>query len=159
DGLGAGGWSPPLADEAAASELHEDMWARLETVDTFIFGRVTYELWRRFWPACATSPSSTAFEKTFSRFVESVEKIVVSTTLTSVDWQGASLVTGDVAKEIARRREQPGKDMAIVGGPTVAQTFNRLNLIDEYRLYVHPTIVGQGTAVLGGLQSPRALRM
>jgi dihydrofolate reductase len=66
---------------------------------------------------------------------------------------------GDIADEVAALKKQPGKNMAIVGGPKIAQAFTRLNLIDEYHLYLHPTLVGEGTSMLGGLRSPRELRL
>src|SRR5580658_3642804 len=160
DGVSARGWSPPIADEVAASEVHEAMWEELKSIDTFIFGRVNYELWKKVWPPLATSPSSSEFEKRFSRLTDSVRKLVISTTLKSVDWPHSgdiSLVTGDISKEIGRVKEEPGKNLAIVGGPKIAQTFTKLGLIDEYHLYVHPTIVGEGTTLLGGLRSPRQL--
>lgn len=162
DGVSARGWSPPIADEAAASEVHEDMWEELKSVDTFIFGRVNYELWKKVWPTLATSPSSSEFEKRFSRFTDSVKKVVFSTTLKSVDWPSPadiSLVAGDIAKEIGRLKQQSGRNLAIVGGPNIAQTFTKLNLIDEYHLYVHPTILGEGTTLLGGLRGPRQLQL
>jgi dihydrofolate reductase len=162
DGVSARGWSPPIADEVAASEVHEAMWEELKSIDTFIFGRVNYELWKKVWPPLATSPSSSEFEKRFSRLTDSVRKLVISTTLKSVDWPHSgdiSLVTGDISKEIGRVKEEPGKNLAIVGGPKIAQTFTKLGLIDEYHLYVHPTIVGEGTTLLGGLRSPRQLRL
>jgi dihydrofolate reductase len=159
DGVGARGWSPAVADEAAASELHEDMWEDLKSIDTFIFGRVTYELWKNFWPAQATNPSSSEFEKRFSKFADAVKKVVFSTTLKSVDWQNTSLASGDISEEIRRLKQQPGKNLAIVGGPKIAHSFTKLNLIDEYHLYVHPTIVGEGTTLLGGLRSPRQLHL
>jgi dihydrofolate reductase len=157
DGVSARGWSPPIADEAAASEVHEDMWEELTSIDTFIFGRVNYELWKKVWPPLATSPSSSEFEKRFSSFTDSVNKLVFSTTLKSVDWQRSSLATGDIATQIGQLKQQSGKNLAIVGGGKIAQTFTKLNLIDEYHLYLHPTIVGEGTTLLGGLQSPRQL--
>jgi dihydrofolate reductase len=162
DGMGARGWSPPVADEAAASELHEDMWEDVQSIDTFIFGRVNYELWKKVWPTLATSSSSSEFEKRFSRFTDAVKKVVFSTTLKSVDWPSSSdisLATGDISKAIGQLKRAPGKNLAVVGGPKLAQTLTKLNLIDEYHLYVHPMIVGEGTPLLGGLQTPRQLHV
>jgi dihydrofolate reductase len=160
DGVGAHGWSPPIADEAAASELHEDMWKNLKSVDTFIFGRVNYNLWKEVWPPLATSPSSSEFEKRFSRITDDMKKIVVSSTLKSVDWPSSadiSLITEDVSKEIGELKQQTGKDMVIVGGPKIAQTFTKLNLVDEYHIYLHPMLMGEGTTLLGGLPGTRRL--
>ncbi len=159
DGVAAEGWIPYVGDETAASELHEDMWEQLRMVDTFLFGRVNYQLWKRVWPPLATSPSSSQFEKDFSRFTDRVRKIVFSKTLKAVDWKNTSLVTGSIPREISRMKSEPGKNMAIVGGPGIAQTFTKLDLIDDYHVYLHPFILGRGKTLLGGLRSPRELKL
>jgi hypothetical protein len=67
DGIGAAGWVPLVADNAAASEMLDDTWEETQSVDTFIFGRTSYEVWKNFWPSCATSPTSTEYQKRLTR--------------------------------------------------------------------------------------------
>ena len=56
-------------------------------------------------------------------------------------------------------KSEPGKNMAIVGGPGIARTFTKLDLIDDYHVYLHPFILGRGKTLLGGLRSPRELKL
>jgi dihydrofolate reductase len=63
------------------------------------------------------------------------------------------------ADEVAHLKAQSGKNMVLVGGPKIAQALTRVNLIDAYHLYMHPTLIGEGTSVLGGLRSPRPMRV
>ena len=120
DGVSARGWSPPIADEAAASEVHEDMWEEVKSIDTFIFGRVNYDLWKKVWPPLATSPSSSEFEKRFSRLTDSARKLVFSTTLKSVDWPHLSppAPAGPISAGIAGARVRPSAVLLTAsGGP------------------------------------------
>lgn len=159
DGIGAEGWIPRIDNEVDAGELHDEMWSQLKAIDTFLMGRRCFQLWERVWPPLAADPRSSEFEKDFSRFTDRTQKVVFSRTLKSVGWQNSRLVTGNVAAEVARMKQQPGKSMAIVGGPSIAQTFSELGVIDEYLLWLHPVILGKGTPLLGALDEPRALKL
>ena len=83
--------------------------------------------------------------------------IVFSTTLEKVDWN-SRLVRGNIAEEVAKLRLQPGKEMS-VGGPTLASSFMRLGLIDEYRLVVHPVVLGGGTPFFPELDEKIGLQL
>ena len=157
NGIGSEGWAPSVEGSTDFQDLYDDMWNYLKSVDTYLLGRKCYQLWERVWPPLAKDPSSSGLEKKFSRFTDQIQKVVFSKTLKSVSWANSTLVTGDLSEEIARMRARKGKDMAIVGGPGIAQTFTRLGLIDEYRLWLHPTILGYGTSLLGVPPESRSL--
>lgn len=152
NGIDAGGW-------ALTTDLIEELWTLLDAIDTFIMGRVTFEMWESYWPQQANNPSSNDFQKRFSVFVDQIQKIVVSTTLKSVKWQNSRIITGDLTTEISRLKKLPGKHIAVVGGPGIAQTFTKLNLLDEYQMYIDPTIYGPGKSVLGILDEKRQLEI
>lgn len=76
--------------------------------------------------------------------MNSLPKVVFSRTLTKVEWN-SRLASGDVADEVKRLKQQPGKDLALFGSATLASTLMRLGLIDEYRLLVSPVVLGSGT--------------
>jgi len=158
DGIGAEGWIPNVADKTEQDELYDDMREDLRSIDTFLFGRVSYDIWKKYWPPMATE-SNSEFEREFSRFTDSVRKVVFSKTLKAVDWENSSLVKGSIPRTISRMKSEPGKNMAIVGGIGIAQTFTKLDLIDEYHLYLHPWILGDGKTLLGGIRSPRELKL
>lgn len=157
DGYGADGWLPPVTRGKDVEEAHEEVRRQLASVDTFLFGRVSFELWQDVWPALADNPRSSAFEKEFSRLNERMRKVVYSHTLKSVAWDNSRLVNGSLADDVAQMKRAPGGDLAIVGGPRIARAFGELGLIDEYRLWIHPTIIGSGTLLLGSQGKPRDL--
>lgn len=159
DGFGAGGWTPSRARPEDEGEMFDEVWRQLETVDTFLFGRVSFEIWQRAWPPLATDSKSSAFEQRFSRYVDDIQKVVYSRTLESVSWRNARLVTGSIAEDIARMKRTPGRDMIIAGGSRIAAAFGGLGLIDEYHLWLHPTILGHGEPLLGKVKERKDLRL
>ena len=110
--------------------------------DVGVYGRVTYELMARFWPTADKDPSSTAPMVEFARIWRDTPKIVFSRTLERADWN-TTVVRDVVAEEVMELKAQPGGDMGL-GGADIAAAFRRHDLIDEYRLYVHPILIGQG---------------
>ena len=141
-------WSMPTPQDEEAR--WKDVFDMLSTVDTVLMSRVIYQGFREYWPAAATNPSSSTFEKQFSRWLDDAPKVVFSRTLDSVDWVNARLVKGDAGKEIARLKQQPGKNFVIWGGAIFPQALMKLGLIDEYRINVHPVILGSGKALFAG---------
>ena len=134
-------WGTPTF---GAAENWKHVFEMLSTVDTVLMSRVIYELFKAFWPAQATNPSSSDSEKEFSRWLDNTPKVVFSKTLTSVDWMHSRLVTGDVGTEIALLKQQPGKNLVLWGGSRFPQALMNLGLIDEYRINVHPVVLGSG---------------
>jgi dihydrofolate reductase len=128
-----------LVDE----ELHAFFNDGAREMSAFLYGRRMYELMAGYWPTAEADPSATPAKLDFARIWRDTPKVVFSKTLERVDWN-SRLVRGDAAGEVARLKAQPGLDMG-VGGPTIAATLMRLGLVDEYRLFVHPVILGAGT--------------
>jgi dihydrofolate reductase len=124
-------------------ELHTDFNQRLGAMGAFLDGRVTYELMAEFWPTADQDPASTAPMVEFARIWRDMPKIVYSRTLDKADWN-STVVRDVVPEEVRELKAQPGGDLAL-GGATLADTFRRLDLIDEYRIYVHPVLIGRGT--------------
>jgi dihydrofolate reductase len=130
-------WSAP--DE----ELHRfhNEQAR-ETMGAHFYGRRLYEV-MRYWETVEENPSAPEYELEFARIWKATPKVVFSRTLEKVEGN-ARLVRDNLAEEVATLKEQPGKDMG-VGGAGLASSFMKLDLIDEYRLFVHPVVLGAGT--------------
>jgi dihydrofolate reductase len=135
-------WAMPT--EFGEEESWADVFDMLSTVDTVLMSRVIYQGFKEYWPAAATSPTTTKFEKEFSHWLENKPKIVFSKTLDQVDWTNARLVKGDLEKEIALLKQAPGKNFIIWGGSIFPQALMKLGLIDEYWIDVHPLILGKG---------------
>jgi dihydrofolate reductase len=124
-------------------ELHSFFNDEAREMSAFLYGRRLYQLMTDHWPTAEADPSATPAMLEFARIWKDKPKIVLSRTLERVDWN-SRLVRDDAAQEVARLKAQPGFDMS-VGGPKTASTLMRLGLIDEYRLFVHPVILGAGT--------------
>jgi dihydrofolate reductase len=129
-------WSAP--DE----ELHRFHNQQTRELGAHFCGRRLYEE-MVYWETADQNPSAGEAELEFARIWQNLPKIVFSTTLEKVEGN-ARLAGGGVAEEVAELREQPGKDLA-VGGAGLASSFTKLGLIDEYRLFVTPVVLGGGT--------------
>ena len=121
-----------------------------------LYGRRMYELMSSYWPTGATDPDATEPMRDFARIWAATPKIVFSSSLDSVDYN-SRLVRGDIAEELARVRKEFDGDMD-VSGATLAASFIRRGLVDEYRLLVHPVVLGAGTRFFPEVASPIPLR-
>ena len=128
-------WNEPYFDEEMAAYVRE----QFEGVDTLLFGRVTYQWFAQFWPNQGVKDSPGEAEK-----MNSIKKIVFSRTLEKAEWNNSSIVRDNIAGEISRLKEQQGANLSIDGSPTLIHSFNKLGLIDEYRIRVHPVVLGSG---------------
>jgi dihydrofolate reductase len=97
-----------------------------------------------YWSTQPTA-ESTETEREHATWVNAVDKIVVSTTLHSADWNNTRLVSGNLADEFGRLKETEGGTIAIYGSPQLVHSFLALGLIDEFRIVVHPIVIGRGT--------------
>jgi dihydrofolate reductase len=136
-------WSAP--DE----ELHRFHNQQMREIGAHLCGRGLYEE-MVYWETAEENPSAAEHELEFAGIWKSMPKIVFSKTLEKVEGN-ARLVRGGVAVEVAKLKEQPGKDLA-VGGAGLASTFIKLGLIDEYRLFVSPVVLGGGTPYFPALE-------
>ena len=137
----------PEYNEAGSGDGGEgpEMWSsHLDSTDTLLLGRKTYEKWANFWPGQGSLPSATPFLKRFSQYADMVEKVVFSKTLKSADWPRSRIVRGDIGEEIARLKSRPGKDMVLGGGSRLAQSFLERDLADDLYVTLSPSIVGRG---------------
>ena len=126
-------WTGPFWDEQL-SELQADY---LYSSDALVLGRVTYEGFAASWPSMEESTGE------FGRKMNSMPKFVASLTLDRADWN-ATIIPGNVGGEIESLKAQPGGDLLIYGSGTLVDELTRRGLIDEYRLMIHPVVVGAG---------------
>jgi dihydrofolate reductase len=138
-------------------ELHAHFNDELRTMGAFLDGRVTYELMAGFWPTADTDPSSTGPMVEFARIWRDMPKIVYSRTLERADWN-TTIVRDVVVDEVMELKEQPGRDL-VLGGADLAATFMRHDLIDEYRLYVHPVVIGRGKPLFRASDAKISLKL
>ncbi len=144
-------WSYP--DE----ELHRHFNEQEATIDLHLYGRRLYENMAAFWPTADENPAAPSAEIEYARIWKDMKKIVFSRTLKTVGWN-SQLASGDIAEVVNRLKAQPGNDMS-VGGAGLASEFMQLGLIDEYRLYVHPVVLGGGKPMFPHLRERINLRL
>lgn len=136
------------------AEFNEFAIEQLKSVDTILFGRATYEGMASYW----TSPQALTDDPIVAGLMNGTPKIVFSRTLEKADWRNTRLVKGDAGGEIKRLKQQPGKDMIILGSSGLAVSLVNQGHIDEYRIMVHPVILGAGKSLFEGLQERRKLK-
>jgi dihydrofolate reductase len=136
-------WSAP--DE----ELHRFHNQRVREIGAHLLGRRLYEV-MLYWETAEENPAASDYELEFARIWKAIPRIVFSKTLEKVEGN-ARLVRDDVAGEVARLKQEPGKDLA-VGGAGLASTLINMGLVDEYQLFVSPVVLGGGTPFFPSLE-------
>jgi dihydrofolate reductase len=123
-------------------EVHRHFNEWLATAGAFLDGRVTYELMAGYWPTADQAPGASASTIEFARIWRDMPKIVFSRTLEQAGWN-TTIAREVVPEEIEKLKAQPGGDL-VIGGAGLAAAFRAHDLIDEYRIYVHPVLLGRG---------------
>lgn len=151
DGYVSGG---PEEDIGGGGPQHPEVAAR--TMDWIIhagahaMGRVTYGEMSGFWPT-SNDP--------YAKPMNEIPKIVFSKTLTHADWATTTIARGELADEVATIKSQPGDDVIVYGGYTLAQALTRADLVDEYRLITRPVALGSGEPMFKDLSAGRRLEL
>ena len=122
--------------DAFDEDMGAAMQAILDSQDSMLLGRATYQEWAAYWPTSTDEP--------FATWVNTLPKYVVSRTLTQVDWQNSTLVQGDLSEAIGRLKEEEGKTIGVAGSPTLVRSLLGLGLLDQLILMVHPVVAGSG---------------
>ncbi len=127
-------------DQWQFDNFDEDMLAgmtsQIGAQDAVLLGRVTYQEWAPFWPTSTDEP--------YASFINNTPKYVVSTTLDKVEWKNSTLIKGNLTEEIAKLKQQPGKNIGVSGSPTLVRSLLQNDLLDELMLMIHPVVVGKG---------------
>jgi len=134
-------------------------------VDTFVLGARMYPDYGEYWEPIYSHPDRvppfqdrlpSKSEIAYAKLAAKTPHVILSTTLKNVSWPAASQIVRDVA-ELVPLKNRPGKNMYVVGGATLVASLLNADLIDELRLIVHPTILGRGQALFGGVNNRRLL--
>lgn len=113
-------------------------------------GRVTYEGMASVWPTATGE---------YARHMNAIPKVVFSKSLSRADWDTTTIARGDLGEEVAKLKAQPGGDIIVYGGFTLAQALTRANLVDEYRLVTRPVALGSGEPMFKDLPVGRRLEL
>lgn len=149
-------------------ERHEDvLLALMRQVDAMLFGRVSYELLARYWPTAGAATADeapggfTTAERAneFARLMNTIPKIVVSHTPHELPWGPAECIHGDVVGALRKRKAEDGGDLVLFAGAGLATTLIDADLVDEYRLMVHPIVLGKGLPLFDRIGGERTLEL
>ena len=119
---------------------------QLREAGTLVFGRVTYELMAAFWPTSAGRES----DPDVAQAMNTTPKIVISRTLPQATWAGTQIISNHAEEELAKLKQQPGKDIVIQGSSTLTAGLLHTGLHNELRILVTPVILGQGRSLFAG---------
>ena len=143
-GFAYGGWGATYVDEEMMARVAESAPYEL------LLGRGTYEIFAAHWPYD---------EGPIADRLNNTRKHVASTTLKELDWNNSTLIAGDVAEYVAKLKSQDGPEIQVHGSPGLIQTLLEHDLIDEYRLWIYPVVLGGGKHFFGDGTIPFALQL
>ncbi len=139
----------------ADDEFNQFAIEQTSTVDTILFGRVTYELMANYWP----TPAATTDDPIVADLMNRLPKIVFSRTLQRAEWNNTRLIKDNIAEEISKLKQQSGKDLALFGSANLLSTLIQMDLIDEHRIMVNPVVLGSGTPLFQGIKGKFNLKL
>jgi dihydrofolate reductase len=147
-GFTQGGWAMPFGDEAGAAALGKIMSGEFD----LLLGRRTYEIFAAYWPyAGADNPIAKAFNR--------ATKFVVTRSLNQFDWVNSQPIRGDTVDEIRRLKASDGPELHIWGSSELLQTLIAAELVDEFRVWIYPLVLGQGKRLFEKGVPPRGLTL
>jgi dihydrofolate reductase len=148
-GFAHGGWMVPYADEDLGRLVIE--WT--QRASAFLLGRGTYEIFAAHWPR-VTDP-----QDLIACALNGLPKYVASTTLKNPQWQFTTMIRGDVVEGVSALKREGSGELQVHGSPGLAQTLIANDLVDEYRLWIHPVVLGSGKRLFGTGAVPAALKL
>lgn len=147
---GVRNWDLPWHQQLWGEELEQFSLEQLESADMLVFGRVTYEGMAAHW---------TTAEGAVADYMNKLPKLVCSRTLSSASWNNTTLVTDNVAEEVARLKQQGNGNMFVFGSADLSRTLMDEGLFDEYRIGVAPVIHGRGRRLFSDGHKPQSLQL
>jgi dihydrofolate reductase len=132
-------------------EQFQDSLQLVNSVSALLFGRTTYEMMKAYW---TVAPADAICEK-----MNSLPKIVFSSTLQSADWNNTQVISGDIAEEALRLKQEPGGDMVVLGSGKLASLLLERGLVDEYRVYLTPIVLGAGRPLFKDVSEKLKLKL
>ena len=142
----------------ADDELHRYFTRLMDAAGAMLWGRVTYELMESAWPAVARDEKAPRAMREWARKLEVKPKYVVSASRRDFPWNNTFRVEGDLRKAVTQLKKKTPRGV-LVGAPALSAALERLGLIDEYRLVVHPILAGHGPTLFQGLERSRRLEL
>ncbi len=152
DGHGDMSWANTARESAEWREFTDQ---NATSGGVFLFGRVTYDLMKSFWP---TQQAAEMFPVVAER-MNNLPKVVFSRTLDSVSWKNTTLAKGELAAEVRRMKQEPGADLVILGSGSIVAQLAQERLIDEFQIALTPVVLGKGRTMFDGIREKLALKL
>lgn len=150
----AEGWFSVADDENAdQSDLVTTLREHTAAADALVVGRVTFEELRGYWPKQTDDTTGV------SEYLNSVSKYVVSSTMRDPEWEHSTVLKGSLTEEIQSLKSKPGKDIVTTGSITLVRSLIAAGLVDEYRLFVYPVVLGHGRRLFAEANEVPKLRL
>jgi dihydrofolate reductase len=131
-------FDPQRQGEVDKSDLLEEEQRQGREADALLVGRRTFEAFREYWP------NQTNDRTGITEYLNRVQKYVVSSTLTDPGWESSTVLSGDPVENVTALKQEDGREIVLTGSITLAHTLIEAALVDEYRLFVYPTVQGGG---------------
>jgi dihydrofolate reductase len=142
----AGGWFDPLSRDIDQSDMIAATAEHSAAADALLVGRNTFEAFRGFWPQQTDDPTGV------SAYLDKVQKYVVSGTLGDPGWANSTVLRGPLVDEVEALKRLPGKDIVATGSTRLVHELIAAGLVDQYRLFVFPVVVGSGARLFESAQ-------
>jgi dihydrofolate reductase len=140
-------------------EFNDFAVEQLNETDLLVFGRITYELMAGYWPTYVSPPEQPESDRIVAGMMNTYQKIVVSRTMEKAAWNNTRLIQKNIAEEFSSIKKQPGKEIAIFGSSNLAVSLMEHDLIDEFRIMISPTVMGNGIPLFNGLKKNLSLKL
>jgi dihydrofolate reductase len=148
------GWFEPAGDEEVdESDVIAALREQQQAADAVLMGRVTFEQMRGYWPL------QTDDETGVTDYLNNVSKYVVSSTMKDPEWERSTVLSGELEDQVRELKDQPGKDIVATGSISLVHELIALDLVDEYRLFVYPVVLGRGARLFEDARGVPALRL
>jgi dihydrofolate reductase len=142
----------------ADDELHDHFTELMDAAGAMLWGRVTYEMMESAWPAVARDETAPRATREWARKLDDKPKYVVSSSRRDFPWKNTFRVEGDLHQAVRQLKEKTPHGV-LVGSPMLSAALERMGLIDEYRLVLHPVLAGRGPTLFQGLEPSRRLEL
>lgn len=154
--------SGPAGEMDFVGRFYDEVMGEYETElvnsgDTLLLGRKTYESFAGSWPTVPDNPDVSEGERIYARQLNSMRKVVFSKTLTDPSWEHTDVLTDVRRAEIEQLKAESGSDIIVYGSASIVRQLTDFGLIDEYHLLLHPVALGGGLSLFGALQGPTDL--
>jgi dihydrofolate reductase len=148
------GWFDPAGDEGVDnSDVIEALQRQMEAQDALLLGRVTFESLRGYWPRQVDDQTGV------TEHLNSVAKYVLSSTLEDPDWENTTILRGPLEAEVRALKDATRKEVGVTGSISVVRSLIAAGLVDEYRLFVYPVVLGRGERLFADATSVPRLRL